>query len=314
MTKTKVNLIIFLIIAVYCSVFTYKYFATSDSSTNNRVDSTNRPSAASQQIPVVNSWAYYLKNVNVDVIATASVDLVTIDTSDGKQQLTKQQIAKLKTKSDGSKRQVIAYLSVAQAESYRSYWRPEWSKNRPDWLGNEDGIWKGVYPVTDPSNNQWWEIVKTAVINAIETGYDGILIDGVGSYKIENTLQSKKKMIEFVDRVSDFAKKINRQLIVLVQDNEELTSDSMFANAVDGIVKQNLIHTWKSNGQTGPKTPIDPLNKAVEYLTTFKARGKLVLVVEYVSGEQWKSAKQLIDRYGFVGYSAPRELNVIRIQ
>ena len=50
---------------------------------------------------------------------------------------------------DGSLWILLAYLSSARAERYRSYWRPEWydTAKRPVWLGDVNPIWDGNYDV-----------------------------------------------------------------------------------------------------------------------------------------------------------------------
>ena len=130
----------------------------------------------------------------------------------------------------------------------------------------------------------------------------------------ENKLDSRKKMIDYVIKVNDYVKKKNKNFIVFVQNSEELTNDDSYSKSINGILKEDLVFTWKSNGNTGPKTPITELNKSIEYLKSFKIKNKTVFVVEYVSDDSWKYAKNIIDKNGFIGYSAPRELNVLRIQ
>jgi hypothetical protein len=44
----------------------------------------------------------------------------------------------MKRKPDGSRRLITAYLSVGETENYRYYWKPQWSKQRPAWIGKEN--------------------------------------------------------------------------------------------------------------------------------------------------------------------------------
>lgn len=262
----------------------------------------------------VNNWAYYIRDVKLDVVIASPFEMVVIDRFVGKQQLTKQDVDRVKVQPNGKPRKVLAYLSVGQAESYRGYWNSQWNAKRPLWIGDEDHTWKGVYDIDDISNPEWWKIVSAMLNQVLEDGYDGVVLAGVHSYKQENTLTARKKMIDFVIRISQYLNKNNKQFAVLVQDNEELTTDNGYTAAIDGIIKQDLVHTWKSNGITGPKTPVTEFNKSVELLSAFRNKGKNVFVVEYVAGQQWAAAKKLIDSNRFIGYSAPRQLNVLRIQ
>src|SRR5690606_6912430 len=79
------------------------------------------------------SWAFQLVNLGPEEqakIAASPFDLVVIDSEqfpqDKEVPLTKEEVERMKTKPDGSKRLVIAYFSVGEAEDYRWYWKPEW--------------------------------------------------------------------------------------------------------------------------------------------------------------------------------------------
>jgi cysteinyl-tRNA synthetase len=44
-------------------------------------------------------------------------------------------------------RTVLAYLSVGEAESYRSYWDPAWESEPPPWIGPTNPDWEGNHKV-----------------------------------------------------------------------------------------------------------------------------------------------------------------------
>lgn len=258
----------------------------------------------------IDDFAYYIKDPNPNVISNSTFDLVVTDYEEFK----KEQVAKMKLKQNKTRRLVLSYVSLGMAENYRNYWNKEWNKKLPSFIGSESLYWKGNYIIKRIDDPNWWRITTSILDDIISKNFDGILIGGVDSYVAENNLESRRKMIEYVVKVSDYVKKKNKNFIIMVQNSEELTNDDDYIKAVDGILKEDLVFTWKSNGNTGPKTPITELNKSIEFLKTFKLKNKTVLVVEYVSGDSWKFAKDVIDKNGFIGYSAPRELNVIRIQ
>ena len=58
----------------------------------------------------------------------------------------------MQRKPDGGARIVLAYLSIGEAEDYRSYWQRDWSVSPPAWLGAENPDWPGNYAV-----NYWDE-------------------------------------------------------------------------------------------------------------------------------------------------------------
>jgi cysteinyl-tRNA synthetase, unknown class len=80
------------------------------------------------------SWGYQLQNVRPDALAAAPYDVIVIDYSrDGTEDraLTRAEVVKLKVKPDGSRRVVLAYLSIGEAETYRYYWHPAWEAADP---------------------------------------------------------------------------------------------------------------------------------------------------------------------------------------
>ncbi len=87
------------------------------------------PGRSSTRLPLVTSWAYQLQNADLDALAASPFDLLVIDysrTADDAGRYTATEIARLQKKPDGSRRIVLAYLSIGEAESYRGYWRDDW--------------------------------------------------------------------------------------------------------------------------------------------------------------------------------------------
>ena len=72
----------------------------------------------------IKSWAYQLQKIDPGVIARSKQDLVVIDysrTGAGADAFSSAQLSRMKRKSDGSRRIVLAYLSIGEAEDYRFY-------------------------------------------------------------------------------------------------------------------------------------------------------------------------------------------------
>lgn len=233
------------------------------------------------------SWAYYLKDPVLLAIETAPFSLFVIDVENENTRFTKEQISKLqKTK------KVFAYLSLGDAEDYRSYWKPLWNQKKPKWLGNEHPLWKGNFSVQDLLNKEWLEITKQQLDNVISVGYDGIVISGLG-------LPDSNK---FLTKVQEYLKSKKSSLKVYVQDY--IYADSKL---IDGIVKQGLIYNIDGSSSNATQQELKELLK-------YKNEKKEILVVEYVTGEKWEQAKKIIQKYEFSGYSGPLELNVIRFK
>src|SRR5690606_7270424 len=77
----------------------------------------------------VESWGYQLQQVERDAVATSPYDLMVIDYSrNGSAELafSRADVAAMQRKPDGGARLVLAYLSIGEAEDYRSYWQRGW--------------------------------------------------------------------------------------------------------------------------------------------------------------------------------------------
>lgn len=77
----------------------------------------------------IKSWGYQLQNSDADAIASSPYDLIVIDHSrsgDDDNLFAPDELKRMQRKPDGSRRFVIAYLSIGEAENYRSYWDVDW--------------------------------------------------------------------------------------------------------------------------------------------------------------------------------------------
>jgi cysteinyl-tRNA synthetase len=249
------------------------------------------------------SWLYYLNDIQLYKIGTTTVDLAIIETQKDRILFSKDQIDKLKVKSDGSNRHIFAYLSLGDAENYRGYWKKEWNKKKPSWLGNESKIWKGNHDVTNLMSDEWLEISKGMVDEVINSGYDGILISGLKD--------TNKNTLKFLQEITSYIKSKNENIKIFVQDIESFASNDAFVSMIDGVVKQGLVYSELSNGLTGRKNIETKIKTTVNNLNLLKSKEKDVLVVEYVSGKKWEEAKKIIEDNKFIGLSAPIRLNKI---
>src|SRR5204863_10007565 len=67
-------------------------------------------------------------------------------------------VKRLQVKANGGRRLVLCYVSIGEAEDYRTYWQDGWKPGRPAFLGPEDSDWKGTCAVRywDPA---WQTII-----------------------------------------------------------------------------------------------------------------------------------------------------------
>lgn len=127
-----------------------------------------------------------LKNTNFDIIF--------IDAFFGGDWLTKQDVNTLKTKVNGGKRLVIAYLSIGEAATHHHFWKTGWHHTRPEWLDEENKNWPGSFKV-----KYWypeWQKIILGSANSyldriVAAGFDGVFLDIVDAFwHFENQRQS----------------------------------------------------------------------------------------------------------------------------
>jgi len=132
------------------------------------------------------SWGYQLQRIKPEALASLPYDVFVIDYSrDGSDEkaLTPADVAALKRKPDGSRRIVLAYLSIGEAEKYRYYWQPEWETPglAPTWLAAPNKRWRTNYPVRF-WHPDWQAIVFTGeqsyLARIAAAGFDGVYLDG----------------------------------------------------------------------------------------------------------------------------------------
>lgn len=269
---------------------------------------------AQSSTPIINlakisNFAILTSKVEPEKIKTSSYQMIIINEADSNSKLfDKNDVAVMKD----SGKIILAEVSVGVAETTRWYWKKEWNTKKPAFLG--DQLDTNQYYVKQWWNPEWEKIVLSIVDRAIESGYDGVVLDGIDTYvELGASRVMREKMTEFVIKLSNHIKKQNKNMLVVVKNGEGLGRNESYVNAVDGIVKEDLVYAGISNGTSGPKNSMLQLSKSLNDLNNFKIKGKPVFVIEYISGSDWKSAKTLLKNNGVIGYSAPsRNPSVIR--
>lgn len=75
------------------------------------------------------SWGYQLQAFDLRALMASPVDVLVVDysiTGADSGRLSEATLKRLKRKPDGSRRIVLAYMSIGEAEEYRYYWRRDW--------------------------------------------------------------------------------------------------------------------------------------------------------------------------------------------
>src|SRR3989344_1975752 len=130
--------------------------------------------------PRISSKQDYLTSIQ-----QTNFDVVIMDAFYGDELYTSAEINALKTKLNGGKRMIIAYMSIGSAEKYRYYWQDDWKLHKPRWLkkaydGYEEEVWVKFW------KKEWKEIIygndDSYTKKLINAGFDGAYLDNVEAF------------------------------------------------------------------------------------------------------------------------------------
>jgi len=123
------------------------------------------------------------KTAFLNKLRATNFDVLILDFAfnDDSEPLTAADVQSLKTKANGGKRIVLAYMSIAQAEDYRFYWKRSWLNNPPAWLVTSiDPDWEGDYNVRYWMSD-WKNIIygndASYTKKLLNAGFDGAYLD-----------------------------------------------------------------------------------------------------------------------------------------
>ncbi|MBZ4651066.1 MJ1477/TM1410 family putative glycoside hydrolase, partial [Thermosipho sp. (in: thermotogales)] len=177
---------------------------------------------------------------------------------------------------------ILSYLSIGEAEDYRSYWKKEWNKNPPEWLGSENPMWPGNYKVKY-WYIEWQNIVFNMIDEILKYEVDGLYLDLIDSfiYWSENGYPKEftaLQMIDFVFQISNYLKSKGNFLVVPQNGENILDYDTSnnYINAIDGIGIESLF--FKYTKRIDEKITLNRL----KYIQEIQNQGKFVLVTDYI--------------------------------
>jgi cysteinyl-tRNA synthetase, unknown class len=254
------------------------------------------PGVAAQQ---VKRWHYQLQNVDPKAIAQSDADMVVIDLAGEDGHFSRAEVEAMGRKPDGSRRIVLAYMSIGEAESYRWYW-PQRSR---EWLGRENRRWRGNYAVRF-WHPQWQAIIFDYADRIVDAGFDGVYLDRVDVFE---ELGHGEEMIAFVERIAARVKARREGFLVISQNGDALIPNERFRRAIDGFAREDLFY-----GETtdGVRNDADSIAESIARLRLLAAEGKPVFVVEYPKSEaQAQTATREIAEQNFIGLLAQRALD-----
>ncbi len=254
----------------------------------------------------VKTWIYILQSNNIKTkqLLNINVDLIVLDPDDFN--LTRSKIEEFKRKG----KIVIAYLSIGEAEKYRSYWRKTWKPGKPEWLDGENPEWKGCYLVKY-WHREWQEIIIEKAKEIISRGYDGLYLDRADAYldweeKGYSKKQLRIEMVKFIVKIKSEVEKLNPATIIIVQNALELLDYKQYINIIDGIGKED---TWYQDNKPRPRREVE---YDLKYLLKAKSNGKIILVIDYITDiNKIRDFFNKAQTHGFIPYVGPKSLDKI---
>lgn len=163
--------------------YDYKYIPAAVP--NENTDDVLNASDARNYLYLIGQDGFSDKSAFLNAIRQTNFDLVIIDAFYGSGLFSNDEINSLKTKANGGKRLVIAYMSVGSAEKYHYYWKDEWKLHKPKWLKKEydgypDEVWVKFW------KKDWQEIIcgssDSYTQKILDAGFDGAYLDNVEAF------------------------------------------------------------------------------------------------------------------------------------
>lgn len=268
---------------------------------------------------VINDFAYWLDNINKDIIRNSKYDLIIMDYSSDGNETGEYAITDVNyMKSTGENRKfLLSYISIGEAEDYRFYWDETWDANHdgipdggaPGWLDIENPEWEGNYKVKFWMI-EWQQIIFDYLDRIMIAGFDGIYMDIVDAYEYYQGIlpNADLRMIDFVGGISNYTKtQAIGNFSIFVQNADNLLLNSTYLEHIDGIGREDLFYddnmptddSWRHEG-------ISNLNIVIN-------DSKIVLVTDYPQSTalKYNFYKSCINN-GFLGYAADRNLDNLK--
>ncbi|MGE4128887.1 MAG: MJ1477/TM1410 family putative glycoside hydrolase [Hyphomicrobiaceae bacterium] len=273
------------------------------------------------RIAAARSWRYQLRRLDVEAIAGSDADLLVIDYApdrwDGVERpFQRADVTRMRQRPDGGRRTLLAYLSIGEAERYRTYWNNAWYEppTRPHWLLPPNPKWDGNFPVRfwDPD---WQRIVygepEAYLDRIVAAGFDGVYLDRADVFQELRSSypRAESEMVRFLSRLAAHARRLEPSFLIVMQNAEELLAHAAVADALDAVAKEDLLygvdHDEKANAP-------GLVSGSLTYLRRARKRGLPVLAVEYLSEPAIaRAARQRLVGYGFLPLIAERSLGTL---
>jgi cysteinyl-tRNA synthetase, unknown class len=268
-------------------------------------------------ITSVKTWSF--ESSLADPVANRSglSDLVVIDQSaiqHERRNGERKAITKLQSKPNGSRRLVLGYLSLTEAEQRRAYWQTEWQatgiEKRPAWLLDENPQRRGNWRV-NIANAGWHATLfgqeDSLIDQMLAAGFDGVYLDSgnlldrtqAATSGAGDRSEIEWQLAELVARLATYARLQHPRFIIMLDDAETLIDRTPVASAIDIAVKHDLLYGRHAVGRPNRAADIEA---TVKGLTRVAAAKRPVFVVEHLADTALATAARArINELGFVG-------------
>lgn len=215
----------------------------------------------------VQYWMYQIQDLNlgnaVEILAETDYEMFVLEPGDD---LTEDPydvhkiVNRLKTRPDGSKRLLFAYIDIGEAEDYRSYWKDDWIAPTADEPGYPDFLitmdpdgWSGNYPVAywDTLWKDLWVGPSGRIQELAQLGFDGVYLDWVEAYDDDYVIEAaekegvnpEKEMMDFIEEMRVAGKSVNPDFMIISQNAPFLIDfdPERYSTIIDALAVED---TW----------------------------------------------------------------------
>ncbi len=288
------------------------------------------------------SWAYQLQaeeSYDVVEMGESPVDVVVMDYShDGSpdRELTSEEVGQIRG-AGSSRKVVLSYLSIGEAEVGRAYWMDEWIAN--DQLTTAAPAFLAKPNPSFPDNfkvrfwmKAWQDLIvgtpadgsQSYLDRIIDAGFDGVYLDIIDAFfyfgpegegaELKTEEEAADLMVDFVVALARHAREVRGlSEFLIVPQNGAFIVDSatsgkrdLYLSVIDGIGVEDTFF----NGDLENDNALSMQEDVVEILKVYQGEGKFVLSVDYlIDPVKIATFYTMALAQGYVPYVSLRELD-----
>lgn len=240
------------------------------------------------------------RNTAVEKLAGCDRDLVVIDYAffgDEQSRWSREEVDRIRAGKPG--RNVLAYLSIGEAGTYRFYWKETWDADNdgkpdadaPAWLLNANPDWPDNFKV-HYWDREWQQNVIQHLDEIIEQGFDGVYLDIVDAFEFfEHDVEKdqwidhrpnpqtnntyRQDMTSWVTRIASHARQSKPNFLVVPQNGVQLLESDDYRQIISAVGVEDLF----TNGNRKQKR--DEVKYRMQFIAHAVQAQKPVFLIEY---------------------------------